>query len=395
MTRAATTVLLLLLAAGAAAADDPQRRASRLLDEGRNREAEAALLALVKREPGSAGAHRLLGDVYRRTRRFAQARAEYREALRLDPGDREARDSYENLKRRRGVSIFGALGDWESDSSGTKGWQAEAFFGGSDNLDPYLGASYSDKYFYTRHSYYGRFYRFFSPTGYVRVSPGYRSYDYPQATNPVPDANSYQKVPRIEVEVADNLSPSLRGSVAYEYYHPNFFHAPDDHASNHKLSGELTYRTPYEPLRLRLITALLRDPDPARTFISRPAQKVLQLEYGTQFLLGGGGELSFDRVSGELLVLPNRDMDRSLRYSILGRLSFSVRPEVSLTLHHTFDRYSDQSPFAGDTGRLTMLTAGWRLLPGVDLSGGVKLSRRPSRDETGPFLTILYRPGKP
>ncbi|HSS45210.1 MAG TPA: tetratricopeptide repeat protein [Thermoanaerobaculia bacterium] len=390
--RFVAAVLLFACVEAAWGADEVLKSASRLLDQGKTGEAEALLLSVVEKEPRSVRAYLLLGDAYRRDRRFSKARAAYEQALRLAPDDREAQDSLAGLARSRGLSLFGAGGDWEADSSGVKGWQAEAFHGGIDWLDPYIGASYSDKFFYNRRSYYGRFYAFYSPSGYVRVSGGVRIYDYPVATNPFPDANTYQRVPGAEIEVADDLSRVLRGSFSYGYFRPNFFFAPQTHASNHKFSGELAYRTRWDPLRLRLMGAFLRDPDPDRTIVDRTARRVTQLGYGTQFLLGGGAALSLSRFSGELLVLPNRDLDRTTNFSILARASVSLSSRVSLAGDYTFDHYSNQSPFAGQTAHLWVGTVHWSATPKIELSVGGKVVRRPVRNDSGLFATILVRP---
>ena len=317
-------VMVVLVLLGTPALADDLSRAERLLEEGRAGEAESVLLGVTKAQPRNAAAHRLLGLAYRRLHRYGRACAAYEEAVRLDPTDQDAKDGLARARRQRGPGFFGAIGEWEPDSSAATGWQAEAYYGGIDRVEAYAGVGYGDRYYYTRRRAYAKAYSFYSPTGYFKVTGYKKTYDYPVETTPVPDSNSYSDVPGFEVEVADDLAPGLRGTAAYEYFRPTFFYAPASHASNHKLSGEIGWRPADSPLRLRLLAAVLRDPDPDGTVIDRPAGQLVSLKYGWQALLGGGAELDLDRVEALVLLIPNPDLDRSQSWALVTGVSGTV-----------------------------------------------------------------------
>lgn len=419
--------LVLLVSGGVFAQDAASQRdgatqeAARLLERGDLKGAESALTALLGGDPRNARAHELLGDVYRRQgrnqvaekeyrlaleqgantgelwkslatvqerdRRFAAARESYRRALELSPADREARDGLDSLRHKRGLTLFGAAGGWDVDST-TSGWESELFFGGLDRFDVFAGASFADKFFYTRRSASGRIYAYYSATGYVKLGGGQKRYEYPEAINPVPDANAYGKVPSVEVEIADNLSSRVRASLAYEYFQPDFFFAPDTTAQNHKVSAELDVTTPWTPLSVRLLGAFLRDPDPDRTIVDRTAHTVAVV-YGTQFLAGGGLVLDHPRLSARVLVLPNRDLDRSTDISVLASLTVPLG-SFSIGAGYVYDHYASTSIFAGQTAEVATGTlsysGAW-----VDLSAGAKTVRRPVRNSTGVFATARLK----
>jgi tetratricopeptide (TPR) repeat protein len=416
--------LLLLFVATRLLADDRAiRDAARLIERGDVRKAESDLTALLKREPRNARAHELLGDVYRkggrngpaeteyrlalsngarsaellknlatvqkRSRRFSEARGSYEKALELSPSDREARTDLDALRRRRGVSLFGAVGGWETDST-TRGWEAELFYGGLDRFDPFVATSYADKYFYTRRSVSGKVYGFYSPTGSVKLAASRKTYEYPVAINPVPDANAYGAVPSVEVEISDDLSSSVRASLAYEYFRPDFFYAPGTTAQNHKVSAEVAISLPATPLRLRILSAFLRDPDPEKTIVNRAA-RTAEIVYGSQFLLGGGVGLSLPKLTGELLVLPNRDLDRSTDISVLVGVTVPLPSSFSVGAGYLFDHYSSTSPFSGQTAQLATATVTFTGWAWADVSGGVKVVRRPVRDDSGVFVTARFK----
>lgn len=385
-----TLIALLLLAAPVLADDLAQ--AERLLEQGRAAEAESLLASVTRAQPRNAAARRLLGLSYRRQHRYAKACAAYEEALRLDPNDQEAREGLAQARRRRGPGFFGAVGEWEPDSSAATGWQAEAYYGGIDRLEAYAGVGYGDRYYYTRLKAYAKGYYFYSPTGYVKLTAGQKTYDYPVETNPVPDSNSYSDVPGFEVEVADDLAPGLRGTAAYEYFRPTFFYAPGSQANNHKLSGELGWQPAGSPVRFRVLGALLRDPDPDGTVIDRPSGELVSLQYGWQALLGGGAELELDRVSALVLLIPNPDLDRSQSWALVTGVWGPVYGPFSARADYIRGKYSDVSSFAGQTSDVATFTLGWRAPAHFELSAGYKVAHRPVHDDSGPFLTVRIRP---
>ncbi len=385
-------LLVVLLLVGAAPAAPELSRAERLLDEGRPDEAEVDLLDFATAHPGSGAAQRLLGLAYEQEHRYGRASEALEAALRLDPSDTQAKEALARVRRRRGPSLFGAVGEWEPDSSGAIGWQAEGYYGGIDRVAAYAGVGYGDRYYYTRHRAYAKAYYFYSPAGYVKLTAGQKTYDYPVAVNPVPDANSYSDVPGFEVEVADDVAPRLRASVAYEYFRGTFFYAPDSHANNHKLSGELGWRVAGSPLRLRLMAAVLRDPDPERTVIDRRAGRVVSLNYGWQGLLGGGAELDLGRASALVLLVPNPDLDRSQSWALVTSLSGAVHGPFTARADYIHGKYSEESVFFGQSSDVATFTLGWRVSEFVQVSAGYKLVHRPTVSDSGPFVTFRIGP---
>jgi tetratricopeptide (TPR) repeat protein len=399
------------------------QQASQLLEAGKTRDAKVILQSLLEREPQNAEAHELMGDAirhegngkaaereYRRAmelglhdsgllsnlatvqkwnRHFSEARTSYRRELEVAPFQQGTRDELQDLEYQRGFSLFGAYGGWETDST-TKGWEADLSYRGLDHFDTYAGLSYADKFFYTRRSYNAKAYAFFSPTGYVKLNFEQDSYDYPVAITPVPDANAYQRVPTAGIEVSGDLRPNLRGTISYEFFRPNFFFDPSEHASNHKLGGELLYKTNWKPLQLRVQSAVLRDPDPNRTLVDKVNRHVVPV-YGMQYLVGGGADLSFPRFDAQVLVLPNRDLDRSTDYSFLSALSVPLSRTLKLKSGYIYDHYSNQSAFTGKTAQVYNLGFSWKMAKWMELSVGGKAVRRPIRNDQAVYVTTSFR----
>jgi tetratricopeptide (TPR) repeat protein len=399
------------------------QRAIQLLDRGEGQGAEVVLLALLKQEPQNAQAHVLLGDVFRHegngmaaareyrialdlgshdsevlsslatvekwTRHFSEARKAYLRELETTPSQSAAREELRDLEYKRGLTLFSAYGGWETDTT-TKGWQADLFYGGLDRIDPYAGASYADKYFYTRQSYYAKAYAFLSPTMYAKFNFAQDRYSYPVAITPVPDANAYQSVPTFDVELAGNLGRQFRGSVSYEFFSPTFFFDPGKRAINHKFGGELEYKTAWRPLSLRLQTAILRDPDPDRTVVDKLRHFVAPV-YGMQYLVGGGADLSSPRFEARILMLPNRDLDRSTDFSVLSEFTVPFGQNLKLRAGHVYDHYSSQSVFSGEFAQVYKTGFSWTATKWMELSFGGKVVRRPVRNDQAIYVTTRFR----
>lgn len=416
--------VIILCALQLSASDNQMlQQASQSLDAGKTSDAKVTLQQVLKDDPNNAEAHQLMGDAYRHegnakaaereylqaselgirdaellsslatvekwNRHFTQARSSYRRELEMSPMQQGARDDLEDLAYQRGFSLFGAYGGWETDST-TKGWQADLSYRGLDRLDTFAGLSYADKYFYTRRSYYGKAYAFFSPTGYVKLNFEEDNYNYPVAITPVPDANAYEHVPKASIEVSGDLRPNLRGTISYELFRPNFFFDPSQHAINHKIGGELQYQTVWKPLQLRVQSAVLRDPDPNRTFVDKANQLVVPV-YGLQGLVGGGADFSFQRAEAQLLVLPNRDLDRSTDYSLLSALNVPLNRNLKLRSGYIYDHYSRESVFSGKISQVYNLGLSWKMARWMEVSFGGKAVRRPIRNDQAVYVTTSFR----
>jgi len=403
--------------------EEATQQASRLLDAGSTGKAKVLLVSTLNKDPQNARAHELLGDVYRNqgnangaareyrkaldlgirdsellsnlatvykwTHRFSEARKLYKRQVEFSPFPQQARRELENLEYQRGLGIFSSYGGWETDST-TKGWQTDVFYGGLDRVDSYVGASYSDKYFYTRRSYYGKAYTFLSPAFYTKFSFEQDNYNYPVAVTPVPDANAYQHVPTAGIELSGNLKPSLQGTISYEFFRPNFFFGQNQHASNHKVSRDIENQTTWRPQSMQVKAAVLRDPDPVRTSVDKTNHLVVPV-YGKQFLFGGGGSLSFRRFEASLLVLPNRDLDRSTSYSFLSACVVAVRDNLKLRAGHVYDNYSNKSVFSGQVAQVYNAGLSWQAARWTEISFGGKVVRRPVRNDQAIYITTRFR----
>lgn len=411
--------------------------AQALADSRQYEKAEAMLKGLISSEPKEAAYRQLLGDVYRNSGRYNEALAEYNaaralglensevhkkigtthkwsrdysaavrsfeKALELNPGDIEAAEDLATVKRAAGLSVMVSTGGWEPDYT-TDSIEAVVSYGGFKNLTLNAGYGYADQIYYERTKLFASGYYFYNPNSYFKVYAARKDYDYPSgATQPQPDTNAYDIVPTFEAEVSHWVNPSLRATVAYEYFRPSFFHDPDSTVNNHKVSGELYYLTSVEGLRLKAIAAFLRDPDPDKSQVKRaddPSTPLVNefvattaITYQTQGLFGGAVEYSKDRWSAEVKYLPNRDLDSSYSWSVLAGFAYDITDRVTGRLDYVHDKYSNQSNFAGQTADVYMASAYYALSPSVDLGAGVKRIELPNQDKNAWFITFKYRTG--
>lgn len=304
---------------------------------------------------------------------------------------------------KEGIQIKGWVGGWEPDYT-KEGYETMLFYDGIDSLDLYAGYGYSDQVYYTRQKVYAKGYYFYNPNSYLKLDLAMKDYDYPvdpAIDKPNPDSNSYDKVPVTELEVSHWLIKTVRGTLAYEFFSPNFFYDKDTTAKNHKISAEVYYKPSPEGLRAKLIYALLRDPDPDTTEIkgrdnlNTPTgiATSTDVEYRSSSLLGGALEYVRDRWEAELKYLPNRDLDNSYKYSFLTGVGYRVNPELSTRLDYVYDKYSSKSIYAGESANVYMVSALYKLTPRLDLGAGYKHIDIPRGDENTGFISISYKTG--
>lgn len=433
-------VFVLLFSVNLLAAEKPEapyNEAKKLVESGEYAKAEEQLTKLISANPKNAKYYQLMGDLQnkqgrseealknyekakslhgenpellkgiatsqKRLRKFHDAEKSYNRAIELAPKDEEAKDDLNNLKLKRGLQFKAFFGGWEPDY--TKfAYEGSVFYGGLDRFDLNAGYSYADQTYYTRHKVFANGYYYYNPVSYLKLNLAYKDYNYPvdpSVQKPNPDSNSYDTVPVVEVEVSHWFIKSLRGTLAYEYFRPSFFHDPDAHANNHKISTEVYYITPFEPLRLKVMYALLRDPDPDKTTIkgrslNMPAGTTASstnVQYQTQSLLGGGIELSIKKVSAELKYMPNRDLDSSYDYSILAGFGYEFTDKISGRLDYVYDKYSDESTYAGKTANVYMVSGLYKLHPRVDLGAGYKYIDLPTDNQHTGFLSLIFKTG--
>lgn len=430
-----------VLYASPATAADTLPDAERLLDSQRYSDAEKMLERIIAREPRNARAHQLLGDAYKRQSRFEEALSEYdraielggenaeiykskgtvnkwmgntsaaaanyRKALRINPGDAEATADLRELKRSKGIDVSFFYGGWGPDYT-TDAYEVMLKYSGFDNLDLYAGGGFADQVYYDRTKYYAKAYYFYAPGNYLKVNPQYKDYDYPTSKVATPDSNSYDKVPSVEFEVQHWITRELRGNLIYEFSRPSFFHDQDSHATNHKVTGELYWLSPYENFRFKGFLALLRDPDPDTTLIKNrtcltynPGPPVTcatfatetSVDYQIQALLGGAVEYSSGPWEAEVKYIPNRDLDSSYDYSILAGVGYDFTDRLTGRVDTVYDKYSAESNFSGSTANVYLLSGFYEVTPALDMGAGYKYLDLPDRKESTGFLTLTYKTG--
>ncbi|MFQ5585622.1 MAG: tetratricopeptide repeat protein [Thermodesulfobacteriota bacterium] len=425
--------ILLIIAAGSSgggAAERPTalyKKAEGFVAAGEYGKAEGVLRKLITSEPDNAEYHHLLGEVLRNEGRLKEALREYEEAERLggenaellkdrgtaqkwlkksraakgsyeraldlNPDDREARDDLDNLAIDRGIRLRGWIGGWETDYT-KEAYEGMLSYGGVDQLDLHAGYSYSSQTFYTRDKVYAKGYYFYRPDSYFKASFALKDYDYPVSKTPVPDSNSYDKVPIVELEGSHWFNKRARGTITYEYFRPSFFHDKDSHASNHKVTAEGYFLTPLDYLKARVIFAILRDPDPDTTTIKgRKGAMETNVDYQLSLLLGGGVEYERDRWGAGVIILPNRDLDSSYSYSLFTNVSYKIREDLRGRVDYLYDKFSSQSNFSGETANVYMVSVLYNLNRRIDIGAGLKHIDLPTESESTGSLLLSYKTG--
>lgn len=421
---------------------DSLSAAEKMLDSGDYSGAEKMLKRIISDDAENKTAHQLLGDVYKRTGRLdeaideyntalriggpntelykslgtvhkwkgdsATAASYYKKALKISPGDSEAKSDLADIRSSTGLELTFMYGGWEPDYT-TEAYELMVTYKGINRLNLHAGYGFADQVYYDRKKLYAKAYYFYKPGSYFKVNPQYKDYDYPTSKIPTPDSNSYDKVPSIEFEVQHWFRDDFRVNVAYEFFRPSFFHDPDSHANNHKITTELYYITSLKYLRLKLIYALLRDPDPDKVTIKGrtlnmplispgppPVYAIAtstDVQYQFQSLLGGAVEYSRGRWDAEVKLMPNRDLDSSYSYSILAGIGYDFSDKLTGRFDTVYDKYSSKSNFSGMTANVYLLSAYYELTPEMDLGVGLKYLDLPAGKDTTGFLTISYKTG--
>lgn len=311
--------------------------------------------------------------------------------------------SYAEDRNNRGLQIRGLVGGYEPDYT-KSGYEAMLFYDGFNNLDLHAGYSFSDQVYYTRDKIYADGYFFYRPYSYLKLYLAMKDYDYPDDATlkrPNPDSSAYDRVPTIEMEVSHWLTKTLRGTLAYEYFRPDFFYDKDTSAENQKISAEIYYKPKIDFLRAKLFYALLKDPDPDTTEIKgrdnlkTPAGIAAgtDIHYRSSSLLGGGLEYVKDRWDIEMKYIPNRDLDNSYQYSILTGIKYELKEDLSVRLDHVYDTYSSKSSLSGETANVYMVSAYYALTPRIDLGAGYKYIDIPRGIENTGFFSLAYKTG--
>ncbi len=343
-----------------------------------------------------------IGSCQERLGHYRDAESAYRRALSVAPSDREAWDDLEGLRTRRGLRLQANLGGTEPDSSRT-GFEGAVSYGGLDRVDLHAVYAYVDQVFYTSQKVGASAYWFYRGESYLKLEPALKVYRYPIDTTvqkPNPDSNSYQQLPRVDLEVAHWLSPRVRATLAYQFFAPTFFYDPATRAVNHKLSAEARW-VPWDALRLDAVFAVLRDPDPALTLIQgRPEPgnpavlaPATSVTYRTTWLLGGAIGVQGRNWNAEIRYLPNRDLDNSYRESYLLLAAVDASEAFRLQAWYIHDVYSSSSTYSGRTADIGMAQVRWQVARELAVGGGGKYVDAPTRRGPTLLLSAEWRTG--
>lgn len=296
---------------------------------------------------------------------------------------------------RRDLRIRMDLGGTEPGTS-KQAFEGVVAYRGVQPWELQAGYTYSDNIAYTSNRGYLTAYRFYDDgMSYVKADATLRKYDYPidpSIKAPNPDSNSYDWVPRGELEVSHRLSDMFRVGLQYQLFPANFFHDTSSWAVNNKVSGSFEVR-PVQQVTLGVRAAVLRDPDPNKTLIKgRPTPTSpgpapgqvnpcdapvvcatsTSVVYRTTSLFGGFGAIDLGRVAAKLEYLPNRDLDNSYDWSLLSTLELRFTDKISLRLEEVHDTYSTVSNFSGRTANIYMAAAGYRWSDALALRAGYR-----------------------
>ncbi len=336
-----------------------------------------------------AGALKKIAEVQTWVRQYSSARTTLGKALRLTPDDGEAESSLRSIALRRSLHLIGSTGGWEVDYARNV-QEYGAFVGWADEADLYGGVSRTDRVFYRRTNLWADAYIFPDYRTYIRVGVRYKRYEYPGSINPHPDATAYDHASHVQIEGGYAYGTENSVSLEFEYFRPDFFWNNNLFANNFKVGASLR-NSIAGPVYGRLFAALLRDPDPV-TVVTDPASGIVNsFSYETLGLLGAGLGYDDGSLSAEVRYVPDRDLDRSLTWSLFARVGYRfARYGVQADL--LYDRYPETGArgFTGSrVAMVTLLAEPWDF---VEMRGGVKALTRLTT-EIAPFLLVRLKTG--
>jgi hypothetical protein len=316
---------------------------------------------------------------------------------------------------RKDLRVRLDLGGTEPGTS-KQGFEGVVSYRGAAPYEVQAGYTYTDQVFYQSNRGFLTVYRFYDDElSYVKADATLRKYDYPIDPNiraPNPDSNSYEWVPRGELEWSHRLAEAWRGELQYQIFPANFFWDKTSWAVNNKLSAALAFRaTPQLTLAAR--AAVLRDPDPKQTLIrdrpipgspppANPGDPVCaapavcatrtSVVYRTTSLVGGSAALDLGRVGVKAEYLPNRDLDNSYSWSLLSTLDLRLTDAFEVRLQEVHDAYSSLSNFPGRTAEIVMGVAGYKVSEAFRLRAGYKYVDAPTRTGGTVLVGLELRP---
>ncbi len=303
----------------------------------------------------------------------------------------------------KGLSITALFGGWEPDYT-KKSREIMMSYKAVPSLHLYAGGGYADQIYYTRTDVYAKGYYFYENKSYLKLYTEYKRYAYPTdptLLRPNPDSNSYEDVPDVAIEISHWFSDRFRGSASVEYFRPTFFYDTASHADNVKTGVEAYYITPIDGLFAKVMYALLRDPDPDSTEIkgrnnphtAAGTATETSVVYRITYLLGGAIEMVKGKWQGEIMYLPNRDLDNSYDYSILANVSYRFTSKIMVRADYVHDKYSDHSNYAGKTAHVYLFSSFYDVTPAARIGAGVKYIELPTEVGWTGFVMLSYKTG--
>jgi hypothetical protein len=258
--------------------------------------------------------------------------------------------------------------------------------------------------YYDRSKVYAGAYYFYEDYSFFRMFLSERKYKYPTAPGavaPNPDSSSYEKVPRLEMEVSQYFNQDIRGGLTYELSRPNFFHDKSTSITVQKFGGELVMNTPNPKIRVKAFASLLRDPDPNTTVIKgfnnplagpgvAPSTVV---NFRTTSLFGGALQYVEPKWNFEVKYMQNRDLDNSYDFSLLNKFVYRIDDATTLQFDHVYDKFSNQSNLRGKNANVYMASYYKQVFPDVRYGFGLKHIGVPNFNENTGFLYLQYKTG--
>jgi hypothetical protein len=315
---------------------------------------------------------------------------------------------------RKDLRVRLDLGGTEPGTS-KQAFEGVASYRGAAPYEVQAGYTYTDQVFYQSNRGFLTVYRFYDDElSYVKADATLRRYAYPidpSIRAPNPDSNSYEWVPRGELEWSHRLSEAWRGELQYQIFPANFFWDKSSWAVNNKLSAALAFRA-IPQLTLAARAAVLRDPDPNGTQIKgRPIPGSLpanpgggvcdtpavcatrtSVVYRTTSLVGGSAALDLGRMGVKVEYLPNRDLDNSYAWSLLSTLDLRFSDRLEVRLQEVHDAYSSLSNFPGHTAEIAMGVVGYKVSEAFRLRAGYKYVDAPTRTGGTILVGLELRP---
>jgi len=323
------------------------------------------------------------------TRQYASAAQSLRRSLELNPGDDNARSSLRAIGTLRSLHVFASAGGGEIDNARNV-QELGGFVGWVDWLDLYGGVSRTDRTFYRRTNRWADAYIFPDYRLYLRIGFRSKSYEYPATINPNPDNSAYHQATHIQVELGYTYGIENTLSLEVEYFRPTFFWNRDLTAGNVKVGASIR-ATIAGHVYGRLFASVLRNPDPDTFVMDAASHAALSFGYETVSLIGAGVGYDDGRFSAEVKYVPDRDLDRSLQWSVFARARY-MSGQFGVQGDLLIDRYPETQGRTISTSRVAMLTViaePWQFL---DMRAGVK-ALTTLTTEFSPFLSLRVKTG--